>query len=241
MQVYSYWHRNNSWRRSVSDPKDLKLERLINWRLYRAYSGGLLAELGSHHINFAKQVFGGIPESVIGTGGIDYWKDGREVPDNVQAVYRYPGGGTHFFSAVTTSRLDGSQLRVYGTTGSVVLTQIDGIFYEEPATEQSAALAETVLEHGVITGASYQAELPYRGLGHPIEVPEGKEGNANYACCASFIESVRQNKRPEADERVALRFCRKAVVWHRRKTRLLTTAWFARDRLQNHELRHLLS
>jgi predicted dehydrogenase len=203
VQIYSYWHRNHSWRRPVPDPKDPKLEQLINWRLYRAYSGGLLAELGSHHIHFANQVFGGVPESVIGTGGIDYWKDGREVPDNVQVVYRYPSGQTHFFSAVTTSRLDGSQVRVLGTTGSVVLTHVDGTFYDEPATERSAALAETEVEHGVVTGASYRGEIPYRGSGHPIDVPEGKESNPTYAACESFIRSVRQNKRPEADERVA--------------------------------------
>src|SRR5436305_8961501 len=44
-QIYAYWHRNNNWRRPVPDPK---FERLINWRLYRENSGGLLAELGSH-------------------------------------------------------------------------------------------------------------------------------------------------------------------------------------------------
>ncbi len=202
-QVYAYWHRNHSWRRPVLDPKDLKLERLINWRLYRAYSGGLLAELGSHHIHFANQVFDGIPESATGSGGIDFWKDGREVHDNVQVVYRYPKGQTLFFSAITTNRLEGSQIRVFGTSGSAVLTEADGTFYYEPATTQSAALAETVLEHGVVTGASYRAERPYRGPGQPIEVPEGKAGNPNYAACESFIQSVRLNKRPEADERVA--------------------------------------
>ena len=200
-QIYAYWHRNHSWRRPVPDPQDAKLERLINWRLYRAYSGGLLAELGSHHIHFANQVFGSIPESVVGSGGIDYWKDGREVPDNVQGVYRYPGGQTLLFSALTTNRLDGSQIRVLGTAGSVVLTQADGIFYDEPATARSAALAESVVEHGVVTGASYLAEMPYRGPGHPIEVPESKAGSADYIACRSFIDCVRNNRRPEADER----------------------------------------
>ncbi|HEX2711202.1 MAG TPA: Gfo/Idh/MocA family oxidoreductase [Candidatus Acidoferrales bacterium] len=199
-EIYAYWHRNHSWRRPLPDSQDPQLERLINWRLYRAYSGGLLAELGSHHIHFANEVFGGVPESVVGSGGIDYWKDGREVPDNVQVVYRYPGGQTLFLSAVTTNRLDGSQIRVLGTAGSAVLTQADCIFYDEPATARSAALAESVVEHGVVTGASYLAEMPYRGPGHPIEVPEGEAGSADYLACRSFIDCVRSNRRPEADE-----------------------------------------
>jgi predicted dehydrogenase len=201
-QIYAYWHRNNNWRRPVPDPKDAQLERLINWRLYRDFSGGLLAELGSHHIHFANQVFGGTPESVVGSGGIDFWKDGREVPDNVQAVYRYPAGRTLFFSAVTTNRLDGAQIRVMGTRGSAVLTQAEGTFYYEPATAQSAVLAESSeVEHGVVTGPSYRAEMPYRGPGEPIEVPQGKEGSADYLACRSFINSLRDNQRPQADER----------------------------------------
>src|SRR5271157_4342180 len=45
MFVRAQWHRNNNWRRPVPEPT---LERLINWRMYKEYSGGLLAELASH-------------------------------------------------------------------------------------------------------------------------------------------------------------------------------------------------
>ncbi|HVH88908.1 MAG TPA: Gfo/Idh/MocA family oxidoreductase, partial [Terriglobales bacterium] len=131
-QIYAYWHRNNSWRRPVPPGSDAKLERLINWRLYKEYSGGLVAELGSHHINFANEVFGGPPESVVGSGGIDFWKDGRETHDNVQLTYRYPGEQTLFFSAITTNRFTGDQVRVFGTDGSAVLTESDATLYFEP-------------------------------------------------------------------------------------------------------------
>ena len=49
------WHRNSNWRRPVPDPK---FERLINWRMYKEYSGGLLAELASHQIDVANWAFG---------------------------------------------------------------------------------------------------------------------------------------------------------------------------------------
>jgi predicted dehydrogenase len=199
-QIYAYWHRNNSWRRPVPDPNDKKLERLINWRLYKEYSGGLIAELGSHHINFANEVFGSMPESVIASGGIDFWKDGRETDDNVQVTYRYPSGQSLVFSAITTNALDGAQLRVYGTNGSAVLTEADGMLYYEPKRPMSAVSEATIVEHGVVTGASYKAEVPYRGVGEPIKVPEGTQGNPDYLACSSFIDCVRGNKRPRADE-----------------------------------------
>jgi predicted dehydrogenase len=201
-QIYAYWHRNNSWRRPVPG-NDPKLERLINWRLYREFSGGLIAELGSHHINFANEVFGGIPESVVGSGGIDFWKDGRETADNVQLAYRYPTGQTLFFSAITTNRLDGCQVRVCGTGGSIVLTEADGTYYYEPGITGSAVPEGLTVEHGIVTGASYQAELPYRGPGKALEIPKGTEGNPDFLACSSFIDCIRHNRRPKAHEQLA--------------------------------------
>jgi predicted dehydrogenase len=199
-QIHAYWHRNNSWRRAVPDRGDAKLERLINWRLYREYSGGLVAELGSHHIHFANEVMGSLPESVVGSGGIDFWKDGRETQDNVQVTYRYPQGQTLVFTAITTNRLDGDQVRVYGTDGSVVLTESDATFYYEPKRPQSAVAQATIVEHGIVTGATYKAEMPYRGPGEPVAVPKDKQGSPDYLACSAFIDSVRKDQRSQADE-----------------------------------------
>jgi len=199
-QINACWHRNNNWRRAVPDPSDKKLERLINWRLYKEYSLGLLAELGSHHIGFANQVFGGYPESVVGSGGIDYWKDGRETYDNVQVAYRYPNGQTLFFSAITTNALEGAQLRVYGTEGSAVLTEGDAMLYSEAKKLKASTVTQVLIDHGIITGASYMPEMPYRGKGEAVPVPEDVEGNANFLACESFVRGIVNNQKPEADE-----------------------------------------
>ncbi len=69
--VYAYWHSNNDWRRPVPSPDPGgKLEHLINWRLYRETSGGLVTELGVHQIDIANWVFGGQPTHVLGTTSI---------------------------------------------------------------------------------------------------------------------------------------------------------------------------
>src|SRR5260370_11563006 len=98
-----------------------------------------------------------MPESVIGSGGIDFWKDGRETNDNVQAIFRYPGGQTLVFSSVTTNRFDGAQMRVLGSKGTAVVTDADAtVYYERNALPSDAP--ELVVERGVVTGASYRAE-----------------------------------------------------------------------------------
>lgn len=201
--IYAYWHRNYNWRRPVPDPS---LERLINWRLYLEYSGGLLAELGSHQIDVANWIFGDIPDSVIGNGAITFYDDGRETFDNVQTIFTYPNGGTLVFSSLIGNHKVGYQINIYGTGGTVELTLEDGAFYYEPARPNSAVPRELV-ERGVHTTATLatRGDMPYRGPGLPIEVPPEQAGNPSLLASASFIESLRQNKRPFADEQVGWR------------------------------------
>lgn len=198
--IYAYWHRNYNWRRPVPDPS---LERLINWRLYRENSGGLLAELGSHHLDIANWILGEMPERVIGNGGINFYRDGRETFDNVQAIYTYPSGAKFMFSSLIGNQRTGFQIVVYGTGGTVELTLEDGHFFYEPARDNSA-VPEEMLAAGARTSASLSTsgDMPYRGPGALIEVPAEEVGDPSLLAAASFFESLRDNVRPFADERV---------------------------------------
>ena len=98
--IQAQWHRNGDWRRPV---KDKSLEEQFNWRLYRKYSGGLAAELASHQIDIADWMFGSYPESVLGVGGIDYWKDSRDIYDNIQLIFTYPKGEKLIYHSITTN------------------------------------------------------------------------------------------------------------------------------------------
>lgn len=199
-QINSYWHRNNNWRRPVPQGGDAQLDHLLNWRLYRQWSGGLFAELGSHQINFANTIFGAMPESVMASGGIDYWKDGREIEDNVHAIARYPGGQTLQASYITTNRLEGAQERVYGTGGSIELAHTDATYFEEPWYPNSAIPPEITIQHKLITGPTYSAEQPYHGKGKtPVK---GEAADADLMACREFIDCIRNHRRPVTDENV---------------------------------------
>jgi predicted dehydrogenase len=153
--VYAHWNRNSDWRRPVADPK---LERQINWRMYKEYSGGLMAELGSHQMDIAAWAFGSDPRSVMGQGGIDYWKDGREVYDNVQVIYEYPGGQ----KAVFTSMLNNTHYEfgehLLGDAGTMELTLMGssgtGQFWVEPKAKASTTGGKETWLAGATVSAS---------------------------------------------------------------------------------------
>ena len=87
--------------------------------MYKEYSGGLLAELSSHQIDFVNWVLGTHPEQVMGFGGVDYWKDGRETYDNIHVIYKYPKGVKAKFSCLTTNASEGFKIKVMGDKGTI--------------------------------------------------------------------------------------------------------------------------
>lgn len=200
--VYAYWHRNGNWRRPVPSPE---FEHLINWRLYRESSGGLVTELGSHHIDITNWIFGEQPTSVLGTTSIVRYNDGRTVGDNVQAVFQYSKGKRLVFSSITDNAKAGNEVWVYGTKGSASLTIEDAtFFYEKGNTNQPSAANKTIVQRGVETGASYSThgEMPYRGPGEKLQVT-GED--PTLAACRSFIGAVRGEHPVFADALVGFR------------------------------------
>ncbi len=65
--------------------------RLFRWRNYRDYGTGVPGDLFVHLISGLHFVTGAIgPDRVFATGGLRFWKDGRDVPDVMIALYDYP-------------------------------------------------------------------------------------------------------------------------------------------------------
>ncbi len=159
--VCAHWNRNNNWRRPVTDPK---MERHINWRMYREYSGGLMAELGSHQIDIASWAFDAEPQAVMGAGGIDYWKDGREVYDNVQCLFEYPGGRKLIYHSMLNNVHYQFCERILGDQGTMELTLMGpsgtGTFWFEPKAKVSAAGAKEQWW----AGATVVADAQQKGL-----------------------------------------------------------------------------
>lgn len=183
-QIDCRWDRNGNWRRPVPDSS---LERQINWRMYREYSGGLPAELLSHQIDFINWAFDTQPDEIIGTGGIDVFKDGRETYDNVQAVLRYKNAGMiGNFGATCGNAHDGYLFKIKGTKGSVSLLTNTGTFYPEKA------LAK---ELGIVDGVTSATKIaPNADGGIPILEKPTIDGT-NYALNA-FYKSITEGNTP---------------------------------------------
>lgn len=186
-QIDCRWDRNWNWRRPVPD---LSLERKINWRMYKEYSGGLPAELLSHQIDFINWVFSTHPDEVFGTGGIDYYKDGRETYDNVQVMLRYNKEGMiGNFGATCGNARDGYLFKLKGTKGTVSLLVNEGVFYPEAQTRKDLETVDGV------TGAT--KIIWNKDGGIPI-LPEPTKDGTWYAL-NDFYKAITQHQAPASN------------------------------------------
>ncbi len=64
------------------------MERFRNWRWYKQYSGGAIADLGSHQVDIFSWFMRSNPVAIMASGSNDYYKKG-EWYDHVMAIYEY--------------------------------------------------------------------------------------------------------------------------------------------------------
>ena len=142
------WHRNASWRRTAELPSPdyspaqwgyPTFDHLINWRLYKQYSRGHMAELASHQVAIADWFFGAHAEAAIGSGGVHRFKDGREVPDHTYVTFDYPGGRNAVFTSIESNAFDNYYEAYYGTKGTLILKgEVEAYLFEEGAAAGAA-------------------------------------------------------------------------------------------------------
>lgn len=166
-----YWFRNHDWRRPIPSPQ---LERQINWRLYWDYSAGLMTELASHQLEvccWAKQL---VPESVMGMGDTVFWKDGREVYDSVNLIYKYSDGVKINYESLISNKFNGMEDQILGSKGTMNLAT--GVYYLENEIDRNKSGIEQLISQignkvysSVPTaGASWRPETQDKYTSHQI-------------------------------------------------------------------------
>jgi predicted dehydrogenase len=112
------WHQHNSWRREAAN--DQRAADL-NWRLDQKSSIGLIGEVGVHQIDVVSWFLRNRPAAVTGFSSMILWKDGRDVPDTVQAVFEFPGGVNCMYDATLCNSFDDAYEMYYGTESTIMV------------------------------------------------------------------------------------------------------------------------
>ncbi|MFZ9981977.1 MAG: Gfo/Idh/MocA family protein, partial [Cyclobacteriaceae bacterium] len=122
--------RNNTvdWERFLGDAPKLAYDpvRFFRWRNYQDYGTGIGGDLFVHLFSALHTITSSEgPVRAYATGGLRYWKDGRDVPDIIVGLYDYPETKNHsaFNLQMRVNFVDGNgggeMLRIVGTEGVI--------------------------------------------------------------------------------------------------------------------------
>ncbi|HEX4019914.1 MAG TPA: Gfo/Idh/MocA family oxidoreductase [Acidobacteriaceae bacterium] len=115
------------WRQFLGTAPEIPFssEQFFQWRKWKAYGSGVAGDLfvhlfsGTHFVTGARG-----PVRAMATGGLRFWKDGRNVPDVMVALFDYPEG---FNLSLRVNFVDGgSESEGLIFTGSEGTMEIDG-------------------------------------------------------------------------------------------------------------------
>ncbi len=185
--------------------------RFFRWRNYREYGTGVAGDLFVHLLSGIHFITGSKgPSEIFSVGELAYWKDGRNVPDVMNAVIKYPKSKEHpaFEVSLHVNFVSGdgehSSTRIIGSEGVMDLSDEDGFTIRKskmPAAPgiggwdsfdtYTVAMQKALMDdyNKKYSAADQQApSLP----GVSYAVPQGY--NTSHEHFANFLDAIRTGK-----------------------------------------------
>lgn len=184
-------------------------ERFFRWRCWWDYSGGLATDLFVHYLTAIHYLLDlEMPESVVSDGGLFRWKDGRDVPDVLNSLYKYPNELLVNIYVTLNSSRSSSGIIIMGTEGMLEYTRDRLIYHSDrpkdsylwiteswPKETQKLYLEQN--DYDLITGLPRQ-EITTRAEQEHIEY-HGRGRDSLWLHLAAFFDSVR-TRRPSIED-----------------------------------------
>jgi len=195
--------------------------RFFRWRNYQDYGTGMAGDLYVHLFSALHTVLDSHgPERIFATGGLRYWKDGRDVPDVQLSVLDYPETKAHaaFNMQLRCNFVDGSEggsiLRIIGSEGAIDLGWNSVTVIPHPTAKQPGYGGwDTYETFSAVEKKKYedwyknQYPMPDMQINSPEKIeykaPQGYDAHLDH--WANFIMSIRTGKPVFEDATFGLR------------------------------------
>lgn len=185
------------WDTYLKDKKKYEFDvlRFFRWRNYLDYGTGMSGDLFVHlfsSLHFITNSKG--PNKVYASGGLRYWKDGREVPDVLVGVFDYPENQDHpgFNLSLRCNFVDGTSgttyLKIVGTEGSMDVLWDEVIVRRNKESEEDDPFAKEKARENNSAYADRKTMLPPEEMVYTAE--KGYKG-AHYDHFANFFNAIR--------------------------------------------------
>lgn len=195
----------------VAPKVPFNIERYYNWTKYFDYDIGLIGQLFTHEYDAINQLLRiGIPKSAVSSGGIYYWKDGRDMPDVLQCVFEYPD---HDLTLLYSGSLSNSRSRgrvFMGHDASMELGSTISITADNDSTRYKDQIAKGIIDpnlpmvslnpnSGQIDAVTSPTEKYYAARGLTTTSINGRKVDVTYLHIKEWIDCIRNGGTPSAN------------------------------------------
>ena len=172
-------------------PRPFDPRMYFEFRLYKDFSSGIADQWMSHGIDLIHYFLDdSFPKSVMSSGGVFAWKDGRENPDTFQALLEYPKGFLVSYSTSFGNDCD-SFTRIMGKAATLVNIGGEGSprwkWVEEKGTREDNPLIQRAEKYITLPGSD--------------AVPPTFIGDNDLSHMTNWIECLRSRQEPNATVR----------------------------------------
>ena len=193
--VNAQWSRKDSWRRSAPNQER---ERAVNWRLEKS-SPGLMGEIAIHQLDLVAQYLGARPVSLVGSGAVTAWRDGRETPDTASCLVDF-GKVRADVRATLASSFGGAYTIFQGSNSSLLLKENRGWLIKEADSAllgwEVYARKESVHDETGIAMVADATKLLQAGKEPGKDAPVEPAKPPLVVALESFITSIRSGAPP---------------------------------------------
>ena len=209
------------WKRFLGPAPEVPYDplRVFRWRNYRDYGTGVAGDLFVHLFSSLHFIVGSRgPTRIQATGGLRYWKDGREVPDVLLGMFDYPETDAHpgFNLSLRVNFVDGTSgstfLRLVGSEGAMDVTWSEVTLRQNVAVDPMDAFSREKMADAATDEDSLPARVRMRG---PVEVRYEVESGYRGALVdhfVNFFEAVRGGPPVREDAAFGLRAAAPALA-----------------------------
>ena len=188
---------------SNTTKRDFDPLRFFRWRNYRDYGTGVSGDLFVHlfsSLHFITSSMG--PNKIQATGGLRYWKDGREVPDVLLGMFDYPESKAHpaFNLSLRVNFVDGTSgstyLKLVGSEGSMDVEWRKVTLRKNQSYDPMDAFSKAKAGK---TAPPPERPPMYVDAGDQVFLAERDYKGAHYDHLSNFINGVRDGRQVAED------------------------------------------
>ena len=228
------------------------LRRFFRWRCWFDYGTGLSGDLLSHDFDAINQIMDlGIPKYASSSGGIYFYKDGRDVPDVWNATFEYPDKDLTILYSATLSSNDPRGNRIMGHDATMQMGgqsgggSVHGFIVK--ADSESTRYKDR-LESGIIStqypiytyspgskqidGITSATSRYFANKGLLYTYREGKRVDPTHLHVKDWLDAIRSGGQPKCDIEQALH---EAVACH-----MATESYLQGKQMEWHEDTHTI-